>query len=282
MWFNFHTHSTFCDGSVTLEAIVKAAKQTNLKVLGFSSHAPLPFFRKWCMKKENLPGYLNQIEVLRKAYPQIELYKGLEADYIPGVIMPSQFEKDLDFTIGSIHFVDELPDGTRWEIDGTHQHFLEGYNRIFKADIRATISRYFELTREMIRNSCPTIVGHLDKIKIQNINGTFYREEESWYRQEVKQTLRAIRSSDAIVEVNTRGLYKKKSLETYPGRWILEQLHELKIPVTLSSDAHHPAELTAGFSAAVTELMAIGFKKITILHNGSWKPYPFDQHGIII
>lgn len=271
MWSNLHTHSHFCDGTSSLSEIVNSAVSKNMISLGFSSHAPLPFNSPWCMKKENLTNYLHEINQLKKNTSQLQIYSGLEVDYIPGKISPEDFKNQLDYTIGSVHFVESFADGRGWEIDGTHASFNEGYEHIFKKDIHAVIARYFDLTREMITKSCPTIIGHLDKIKIQNKYHPYFDESESWYRKEVIRTLEVIRTSGAIAEVNTRGLYQKKSLTPYPSPWILDLICQQQIPITLSSDAHHPDDLVNQFPETAKLLLAIGFKKIRILMDGRWQ-----------
>lgn len=281
MWSNFHMHSTYCDGKGELMDYVQQAKALKMTSIGFSSHAPIPFPTNWCMKSENLSNYLLAIAKLKESTSEVEIYKSLEIDFIPGVTSPNQFKDQLDYTIGSIHFVDKLPNGTHWEIDGQHTRFLEGLENIFRGDICAAVIRYFELTRQMIRQSCPTIIGHLDKIKIQNMGDKFFTEHDHWYQQEVKKTIDLIKDSNTIVEVNTRGIYQKKSPTTYPSPWILELLHKKNIPVTLSSDAHHPTDIINQFSETANLLSNIGFKSITILHDGRWKPFSFNEHGII-
>lgn len=279
MWSNFHTHSTYCDGKSTLEEHVIRAQQLGTKSLGFSSHAPVPFDCKWCMKKDELDNYLQSIQSLKEK-TSLQLYKGLEVDFIPTIISPIDFTKQLDYTIGSVHFVDAFEEGEHWEIDGLHAVFLHGLEKIFQNDFKAAFIRYFELTREMILNSPPTIVGHLDKMKIQNPENKFFAETESWYQHEVKKTIRTIKDSQAIVEVNTRGIYQRKSTTTYPSPWILELLHEHNIPITLSSDAHLADDLINQFEPTAVLLNKIGFKKIHILYDGEWKPYNFNENGI--
>ena len=271
MWSNLHTHSSYCDGASSLKELIDSAISKNMISLGFSSHAPLPFHSPWCMKRENLTHYINEINQLKKSTSQLQVYSGLEVDYIPGKISTDNFKNQLDYTIGSIHFVESFHDGRGWEIDGTHASFSEGYEFIFKKDIRAVVTRYLELTREMVIRSCPTVIGHLDKIKIQNKYFPYFDESENWYQQEVKHTLDVIRESGAIVEVNTRGLYQKKSITTYPSPWILELICQQRIPITLSSDAHHPEDLIKQFPETAKLLLAIGFKKILILMDGTWK-----------
>lgn len=281
MWSNFHTHNAYCDGKGPIQDYVRKAEELNMISLGFSSHAPLPFPSKWCMKPESLDTYLHEVNTLKKN-SSTEIYTSLEIDFIPGAISPSDFRDKLDYTIGSIHFVDQLPDGTRWEVDGTHAFFLEGYEKIFKNNIRDTLVRYYELTREMIATACPTVVGHLDKIKIQNIEGKFFDENDAWYQQEVKRTIDTIAASGAIIEVNTRGIYQKKTSATYPGPSILEYILEKNIPVTLSSDAHHPDDLVNQFANTAVLLNQIGFKTLTILHEGRWQSFRYNEQGIIL
>jgi histidinol-phosphatase (PHP family) len=282
MWSNFHTHSHYCDGKDTLEAYIDKAKELHVGSLGFSSHAPLPFPCSWCMKTERYDNYLETISRLKTKTTDLELYAGLEIDFIPGIISPNSFRNSLDYTIGSIHFVEALPDGRRWEIDGPHNFFLEGLEKVFHNDIQAAIKRYYELTREMIMTSTPDILGHLDKIKIQNIDGDFFREDDQWYQQEIRSTLDVIERSGVVVEVNTRGIYQKKSSTTYPSPWILELIQRRNIPVTLSTDAHHPDDLINQFPESAKMLHKIGFRELMTLRKGKWKAYPFNEHGLMV
>jgi len=260
---------------------VDQAKKLNMISIGFSSHAPVPFPTKWCMKAERFNDYLISIEKIKKLNSSFEIYKGLEVDFIPDVTSPNLFRDKLDYTVGSIHFIENFPDGTPWEIDGTHASFLKGYSEIFNNNIQDVITRYFDLTREMIGTACPSIVGHLDKIKIQNPDNKFYKETDAWYQDEIKKTIDLIHASGAIVEVNTRGIYQKKTDTTYPSPWILELLHKKNIPVTISSDAHHCDDIINQFPETASVLKKIGFKTIAVLSEGDWKSFSFSEHGII-
>ncbi len=279
MWYNYHTHTHYCDGKASVADVVLRAQQLGLRALGLSSHAPLPFHRPWCMKSDQLQTYLADIDALRHT-PGLQVYAGLEVDYIPGVIAPAHFAHQLDYTIGSIHFVDELPSGDRWEIDATRAHFEVGLNQTFHGNIRAAIERYYELTREMVAWAPPTLVGHLDKIKMHNPGEVYFKESEPWYQAAVSHTLDAIGKAGCIIEVNTRGLYQKKTNTVYPSPWILQQIYRRGIPVTLSSDAHHPDDLVNEFAHAAHILVEIGFQKLRILLDGKWQDVAFDLHGI--
>jgi histidinol-phosphatase (PHP family) len=271
---NYHSHCSYCDGKFEPEAHLLSAIEKGFHSYGFSSHAPLPFQNKWSMKKEQLAHYQKVIYQLKKDYEnEIQVYCSLEVDYIPGIIGPKSLEftkPPFHYLIGSIHFIDFFSDGRPWEIDGSHEVFLAGLEKIFEGNIEKVIRRYFSLTRKMIREETPDIVGHLDKIKIQNLN-SLYSEEEDWYQQEIMYTLEEIAAAGSFIEVNTRGLYKKKSMDLYPGVWVLRQIKNLNIPIVLNSDSHHPEEIDKFFDQAVNTLRTLGFKSLKILNDHKWE-----------
>ncbi|MBC7922051.1 MAG: histidinol-phosphatase [Ferruginibacter sp.] len=284
-WTNYHSHCRYCDGSDQPERYVEQALTEGLLAYGFSSHAPLPFDCEWCLKTDELRAYFQEIVNLQYRWREdIQLYCGLEVDYIPGVIGPkSAFLRQLpfDYFIGSVHFVDSFPDGPRWEIDGSHPVFLRGLAQIFGGDAQAAVTRYFALTRQMVREEPPDVVGHLDKIKIQNEEGRLFSETDDWYRAEMTETLDVIAEAGVMVEVNTRGLYRKKATDTYPSRWVLEQMHRMNIPVVISSDAHRPAEITSHFAETARTLKEIGYSRVRVLLNGKWRSVAFDDAGVL-
>lgn len=281
MWTNYHCHTNYCDGKKPVAEVVAGAKAAGMKSIGISSHAPLPFANKWSMKPEMLDAYLDDIAREKSNNSDMQIYAGLEVDFIPGKISPNNFKDRLDYTIGSVHFVDQYPDGRGWEIDNTYDVFMDGLINVFGGSIREACYRYFSLTREMIATARPDIVGHFDKIKMHNRGDHFYLEDEPWYKEEVNQALNAIEKAGCIIEVNTRGLYQNKTDTVYPSPWILERILKRNIPITLSSDAHHPDDLVNRFPEVARELLSIGFKKLRILLDGRWTDVAFNDHGII-
>lgn len=283
-WTNYHNHCKYCDGVEEIETHVQHAINKGVVSLGFSSHSPVSFENKWSMKEEDISVYLKEIQAAKKKYSgQIDIYKSLEIDFFPdqpGLINKWTEDLNLDYSIGSVHFVEAFDDGNPWEIDGTLMTFENGFQKIFDNDIRAVLEKYFEYTIQMLENDCPTILGHVDKIKMQNHNKLFFSEEESWYQDFLKQTLEVAAKTGVIVEVNTRGLYKKRASETYPGLLGLRSLKELKIPICLNSDAHHPKEIIGEYENTAKILKQIGFKELMVLKNNSWQAKPFDEHGI--
>ncbi|MEO0470016.1 MAG: histidinol-phosphatase [Bacteroidota bacterium] len=282
-WTNYHSHSYYCDGKEAPEMHLQAAIEQQFHAFGCSSHAPVPFETSWNMKMDQLEKYATEIRRLqRKYHSQLDVYLGFEVDYIPQVVGPSSPWIQVyqpDYSVGSIHFVDTFPDGTPWEVDGRHQVFLDGLEQIFQGNPQLAIERYFALTRQMIEEDCPDMVGHLDKIKIQDEGGTLFSETADWYQNAVRQTLASIRKAGVKVEINTRGMYKGLWSEPYPSAWIIREMASMDIPMVLNADSHHPREISGQFAEAAKLLTACGVTTLWVLMDHQWQALPYSPEG---
>lgn len=266
-YFNLHTHSHFCDGKEAPEEYVKRAITLGFHTLGFSSHAPVPFENKFAIREDRLEEYFQTIRDLKiKYHDRISILLSLEIDFIPGITKDfAGFVKtgNLDYTIGGVHLIRKKGIEDLWFIDGPLQErYDEGIEKLFNGHGRKGVEAYYNQVLEMVGTQKPDIIAHFDKIKMHNKN-RYFSEEEGWYKDLVWKTLKFIADeSDCIIEVNTRGLYKKRSDTFFPSPAILEQIHHLKIPVTLSSDAHQPQELNGYYEEALKLMKEIGFKEL--------------------
>ena len=77
MTFDYHTHSTYSDGKGTMEESVKTAISKGLKGLAITDHGPGHLF--YGVKRKEIPQMKEEIQRLREAYPQIDIYFGVEA-----------------------------------------------------------------------------------------------------------------------------------------------------------------------------------------------------------
>jgi histidinol-phosphatase (PHP family) len=275
-WFNLHTHSRFCDGSGEPEEYVKAAIDKGFHSIGFSSHAPVPFKNNFAIRDDDeLLEYCNTIRNLKVKYQdQISIRLALEIDFIEGITRDfKDFEQTcrLDYIIGSVHLVKNANDDSLWFIDGSKvESYDNGLKNIFGGNTRLAVTTYYEQVSRMIMTQKPDIIGHFDKIKMHN-QDRFFSENEIWYRKLVMDLLETIEQSGSIIEVNTRGIYKKRCDDLYPGQWILKEIRKRGLPVTLSSDAHRPEEIDGYYAETLDILRDIGFKKLVYYGEDGWK-----------
>jgi histidinol-phosphatase (PHP family) len=275
--FNLHTHTNYSDGSSNPEDYIKEAIRQGFDTLGFSDHSPVPFKNNFAIREPDLEKYVNTILGLRERYSVPAILLALEIDFIPGITLPIKHYRKLypfDYFIGSVHLVKNEKSGNLWFIDGPDITIYDnGLKEIFSGDARKAVTAYYRQVQEMIITQKPDIVGHLDKIKMYNRN-RFFSEEESWYVKLVEETLDLASSAGCVIEVNTRGIYKKRSETLFPGPEVLKKIRLRNIPVTITSDAHKPQELSLGFKEARKLLIELGFKATWVMTGKEWKEIP--------
>jgi len=281
--FNLHTHTRFSDGSSDPEDYIKEAIHQGFDTLGFSDHSPVPFENNFAIREKEVENYIQAILQLKNTYsfmsaaPDINILLALEVDYIPGVtpaINHYRKHNHFDYFIGSVHLVKNEDSGKLWFIDGPDIKIYDnGLKEIFSGDARMAVTAYYRQVQEMIVTQKPDIVGHFDKIKMYN-RDRFFSEEEPWYVKLVEETLDLAASVGCVIEVNTRGLYKKRSETFFPGPGVLKKVHERNIPVTITSDAHKPHELSLNFEEARKVLIDLGFECTWLKTAKSWKEIP--------
>jgi len=279
MRFNFHTHCCYCDGIGNPIDFVREAIKQKFTSFGFSSHASLPFDNDFSIKEEEIPNYVAEIFRLKVQYKNtLPLFTGLECDFIPNVSKPFQYFKQkygLDYIIGGIHLIDYQ--GELWFIDGpVAASYDEGLHQIFQSDIKKAVRQYFYQLCEMIENETFDLLAHFDKIKMHNKN-RYFTEDEKWYVNHIEETIRLIKKKPLVVEINTRGIYKKRCETFYPSPWIIKKMKEHAIPLTISTDAHQTREISLGFNAAKNILSELGFKEIMVFSHQGWTP--MDIHS---
>lgn len=271
---NHHTHTLYSDGHAEPVEYITQAIHKGFDIIGFTEHSPLPFDNPFSFRRQNREEYLSKMTLLKKEFEgQIQIWTGMEMDFIPGIsedFNNVRNEFNLDFLIGSVHLVKPGDFDQLWFTDGpNHLTYDEGLAAFFGGDIRKAVSTYYRQVNQMITTQDFDVIGHFDKIKMHN-KGRFFSEEESWYTRLVHETLDLIREKELIVEVNTRGIYKKRSETTYPGLSILKEVKSMGIPVMINSDAHQPCELDGAYDAAVSLLEESGIQEVMKLRSKGW------------
>ncbi len=281
-WTNYHSHSLYCDGKAPLEAFVKEAIEIGLTKLGFSGHGPVPVSSVWNMSEADWPEYLSEVERLKSEYgQQIELYSGVEADYIQGKLSANDAiftDANLDFIIGSLHFMGTLDDGSPWTIDGPPAEWDAGMQQLFSNDVYNVLQDFCNQSIEMINAGGFDILGHMDK-SFQHAH-KYIPVDDPKHVACTLDMLSAARDADLVVEINTKSYAGLGFF--YPHQYFFKALKEWKIPVTINADTHHPKQLTASYEVAAQMLLDVGIKETVELMNGEWQPCGLSPKGIVL
>ena len=202
--------------------------------------------------------YLEDIDLAafqeaREKSQDVELRLGIEIDFVLG----KEEEMDrfatalpYDYIIGSVHRVGGE------EVD--HPDHKEIYERWDTYDL---YEAYYENVRKAALSGRFDVLGHPDLIKI------FRRYPERDITNVLDETADAVAESGIVVDVNAAGL-RKPIGEVYPSRDFLEMFHRRGVPIILSSDAHAPNEVAAGYDKSLELVRDVGYREVVTFKNG--------------
>lgn len=229
---------------------VESAIDHGIDVFGFSDHAPMDFDPKYRMGFDQMDDYRMMVEQAKAAYgDRIDVLFGYEVDYLPGHIDERVLKADVDYLIGSVHFIDD------WGFD--NPEFIGRYER---EDIDATWQRYFDLIESMAHSRHFDIVGHLDLIKVFKFMPTIDVLEIA------EAALDAIAHHGMVLEINVAG-YRKPVGEAYPSPRLLQAAYHRNIPITFGSDAHKPEQIGLYRSEAERLARHAGYRECVYFRN---------------
>ena len=259
MKIDLHSHTTLCnhaEGSV--DEYVEKAIEFGIDIIGFSDHAPMDFDPGYRMSFEEMALYKKWVmEAKQKYADKIEVLFGYEVDYLPGHMDERVLKADVDFLIGSVHFINE------WGFD--NPEFIGRYEN---EDIDQIWQKYFDLVEEMAKTGLFDIAGHIDLIKV------FKFMPKKDILEMAMPALKAIKEADMVLELNVAG-YRKPCAEPYPSPSLLQAAFDLGIPITFGSDAHNPEQVGLYRQEAETLARAVGYKECAVFRNRKRIMYPF-------
>ena len=245
MIVDLHNHTPLCnhaEGSIS--EYVEAAIKNGVRYFGFSDHAPMDFDPKYRMKFDEMKSYEADVLSAKEIYKdEIEILLGYEVDYLKGHMDERVLNADVDYLIGSAHFIDE------WGFD--NPEFIGKYEN---QDIDEIWRKYFNAVEEMAKSGLFDIVGHLDLIKV------FKFLPKGDINAIAKNALLAIKNADMALELNVAG-YRKPIAEAYPSMPLLKAAFELGIPITFASDAHKPEQVGMFSDEIVKMAKDAGYEK---------------------
>ncbi|KAJ2380345.1 hypothetical protein H4S02_006731 [Coemansia sp. RSA 2611] len=266
MPFTFHAHSgQFCrHASGDLEGVVLTAISKRMLVLGLSEHIPRSRPQDLYPEESDLTthdlhqvfsDYVTEARRLRDKYSdQIEILIGAETEYITRATLEEvkqlQTKYSLDYLVGSLHHIDEMP------LDFSQEKYDQIVDR-FGGDRAAMFSRYFDQQLELMQELRPAVIGHFDLVRIfhpQAIEDPLVLAE---VRQRASRNIDYAISYGAIFEVNSRA-WKKGLRDAYPQRDLLREILDKGGRVTLSDDSHGAKDVCMHYDRLLAYLQGLG------------------------
>jgi DNA polymerase (family 10) len=161
----FHTHSTWSDGTASIEAMAEKARSMGLRYMGLSDHSKAAAYANG-LDGPRLAEQAKEIDQLNRRWKDFRILKGLECDILPdgNLDLTPEILGKLDFVIGSVH--------SRFEMSEK-----EMTDRICKA----------------IANEHFDILGHATGRLLLSRDG---------YKVDLQRVLETAKKHDKIVELN--------------------------------------------------------------------------------
>jgi histidinol-phosphatase (PHP family) len=263
MLTDYHLHLRLDDLDATaaehftaanVERYREAAAERGIVELGVSEHVHRfaqalevwghPFWREYA--HDDLDGYCDFVR------GHTDLRLGIEADFVPGAEdrMANLLQaRDFDYVVGSVHFLRnhalDMDDHDVWSTGRSAEEIW---------------GEYFRTLGEAARSGLFDILAHPDLVKVW---GRERPLPEGDLRRYYELAIDGIAESGIAVEVSTAGL-RKRAKEIYPAPAFLEMCLQAGAPVALSSDAHRPQEVGAGYDQALELLDRLGVGELCV------------------
>jgi histidinol-phosphatase (PHP family) len=183
---------------------------------------------------------------------QTDLRLGIEADFVPGAedrMVNLLQARDFDYVIGSVHFIGDVA------VDMDEYSVWDSGR-----SVEDVWKRYFETLGEAARSGMFDVLAHPDLVKVW---GAERPQPDGDLRFYYDLAMDGIAESGIAIEVSTAGL-RKRANELYPAPAFLEMCLEAGAPIALSSDAHRPEDIGAGYDSAIELLGQFGITELSV------------------
>ena len=253
---NFHTHTIFCDGRDTAEAMADEAIRLGFSQLGFSGHMDPDIHM-------DINAYYKEISRLKEKYRgRLDILMGVELDNL----YDPHAAEGAEYVIGSTHFLDidsEIP----MSVDNSEEMMETLCREYFGGDYYRLAKAYYELEAKVYDRLRCTFVGHFDLVVRFNDSMHFLDEEDPRYLGPALEAMKYLVSEGVPFEINCGAYNRKRKKDFYPCRTLLKALHDMGGEILINSDAHQKELLSGGFQDAVQAAKSCGFTHTNILQH---------------
>lgn len=198
-----------------------------------------------------------EIARLRDANPDVTIRAGIELDNDPvhsvdGRRWVEEHWDELDFVLGSVHFLDRA--------DQMFDRVPEGAAQFDGREIDAVYEDYFRRVREIAASGLVDCLAHIDLVKIHGHRPT------ADVRDLAGATLAFVGSRGVAIELSTAG-WRKPVHELYPSESIIALAIENGIPFTTASDAHSHVQLAENYDELAKTIAQFAIRSVCVFEN---------------
>lgn len=238
---DYHIHTSYSDGKNSPEDIILAAIDKGFTEIGFSDHSYTEFDESYCMKKDLIDDYLNEIKSLKEKYrDRISVLCGIEQDYYS-----SQSTESYDYVIGSVHYVKV---GENYiDVDHSKEKLIADVKTYFNGCFSDFYRAYYANLSDVVVKTGADIIGHFDLVAKFNEDGSLFDSKSEEYTAAWNKAADALLDTGKPFEINTGAISRGYKTNPYPANDIYEYLKNNGARFILSSDCHDKSYLGAYF-----------------------------------
>lgn len=254
--FNYHTHTTFCDGKNTPMEMAESAAGRGLSYLGFSGHSYSPLDPQGTLDPDS-SAYRRSVEEVRQRFAgTMSVFCGVEQDlYSPGD------GGNFEYAIGSVHFLHK--GDVFCPIDLSPAQLRQGVKDLYGGDPYAMAEDYYQAVSFLPDRTAARIVGHFDLITKFLDRGPLFDPLDPRYLEAAYGAMDRLLRADMIFEINTGAISRGYRRTPYPHRALLTYLHDHGGRVTLSTDSHRADTVDFGLDLAADLARQTGFTAVS-------------------
>ena len=263
---DYHVHTTWSDGTGSVEECVARALELGLPELGIADHvspAPRPG-EDWWVPPDRLGEYVHDVRRAAERHDDLTVLAGLEAEFVVGR------EAELD----------RLLDAYAWDFVVLGVHVVDGFvfdDPGLRRDARwarpdELLAAYYRTMRRAAEYGRGDILAHFDYI------GLWGHEPGPAVWPEIDAALDALAASGAALELNTDRISDPAGV-MYPSREILGRARERGIPLVIDSDAHEAEHVGRLWDEAIEHAAAAGYRETLRVSDHTRVPLPPAEAG---
>ena len=252
-----HVH-TVCSSDASDSAVMmcESAARHGLFALTITDHCECQDYKKAGYDRLIRQSYFEArraADVFRnrlKVYAGIELGQPLQGPKAAEDILAAC---DFDFVLASLH-----------NLKGKKDFYELDYSHMKKDTVYSLLREYYQQVEEMVEWGNFDSLAHLS-YPLRYIVGEHHIDIDiSPFIPQIDRILKKLIAGNKALEVNTSGL-RQQIGDTLPDAGIVRRFYELGgTYVTLGSDAHRWADVSAGIEEAMSMIYKTGFRHYTI------------------